>query len=419
MEKLLSLFKQPSRPKSKEKEEHSLVFEFVDESSANQPYVHNGELHHYLDFLEKVTTSVFSDETFAHNENRQQSIGRTLSLLFNLPSRGKVLDVGWGANKFVVQGIAQTGGEVSLIDCYSVDSEADALSGIHPPKKVEDVDGVFSRYVGDFGQISTHDSELTREKFGSILFNGSWVAHGNNWTVMETLSGQYTLPDNNGAISYASQEYRDFIDQQLDHLLAEGKQHLSDNGVMILASSRYAFHGAGYSYLSLPEEKLQFFDVIRRVKKMGAKKITVIGVSNEGMEKVYQENVGTEDKIKSRIMQIVFKLFVGGIRGPRYELKINGRKMSYSEREAYFSDEANVNKLLEESPDVAALIQAELESANSRGKAVLERLTGGVTALMRPDSSPSQQINVQQVISELKDTFPQQIARIDAIAVEF
>ncbi len=419
MEKFLSLFKQPSRPKSKEKEEHSLVFEFVDESSANQPYVQNGELHHYLDFFGKVSTSVFSDETFAHNENRQQSIGRTLSLLFNLPSRGKVLDVGWGANKFVAQGIAQTGGEVSLIDCYSADSEADALSGIHPPKKVEDVDGVFTRYVGDFGQISAHDSELTREKFGSIIFNGSWVAHGNNWTVMETLSGQYTLPDDNGAISYASQEYRDFIDQQLDHLLAEGKQHLSDNGVMILASSRYAFHGAGYSYLSLPEEKLQFLDVMRRVKKMGAKRITVIGVSNEGMEKMFHENISSKDKIKSRIMQIVHRFFVGGFRGPKYELKIDGKKMSYSERESYFSDETNVEKLLEEHSDIATLIQAELETVTARGKAILERLTGGVAALMGPDLDSSQTRDAQLVNQEIGDIFPDNIARIDAIAIEF
>lgn len=414
------LKRNPDRKTTKEKEAVPLLFEFVDESSADQPYVQNGELHHFLDFFDSISMSVLSEEGFAHDEEKQRLVGKTLSRSFNLPMRGEVLDVGWGANKFVAQGIQQTGGEVSLLDFNSSALGSDESSFTPSPSRVSFVDDTFPRYVGDFGRMSARDSELARAKFGTIIFNGSWVACGNNWTIMEILSGQYHQQHKDvGVVSYSSPEYQVFLDQQLDHLLTEGKQHLSDNGVMILASSRYAFHGAGYSYLSLPEEKLQFLDVIRRVKKMGAKKITIIGVSNEGMKKMFQENVGTEDKIKSRIMQIVFKLFVGGIRGPRYELKINGRQMNYSEREAYFSDKSNVNKLLEESPDVANLIQTELETATSRGKAVLERLTGGVAALMHSDSSSSQQIDVQKIVRELKDTFPQQIARIDAIAVEF
>ncbi len=420
MEKLFQLLRRPPLKKSKEKEEHSLEFEFIDETSADQPYVQNGELHHFLDFFNKSTDSVFSGEGYAHNEEKQRQVGRVISWLFNLSKRGEILDVGWGANKYVAQGIKEKRGNVSLLDYYDpgiTDGEGDLV--VKPITRNGQVDN-FPRYVGDFGQISAEGSELADKKFGAIIFNGSWTAFGNNWTIMETLSSQYVDTNNyGGRVTYSTPQYQDYISLQLDRILAEGKKHLTDDGVMFFSSSRYAFHGVGYSFLSLPEEKIQLLDLIRRVKKLGAKKITILGVSNEGMEKMFQENVGTEDRIKSRIMQIVFKFFVGGIRGPKYELKINDRKMSYSERVTHFSDEANVNKLLEESPKVAALIQAELERANSRGKEVLKRLTGGVAALMCPDSSLSQQTNVQQVISELKDVFPQQIARIDAIAIEF
>jgi|GEM_PF-7114296 len=420
MEKLLLWLKQPSRPKPKEKEERSLKFEFVDETSADQPYVQNGELHHFLDFFDSISMSVLSAEGFARDEEKQKMVGRTLSRLFKLPDRGQVLDVGWGANKFVANGIRQMGGKVSLLDYNSSGIDSNSTSITPSPSRVGLVDDTFPRYIGDFGQISARDSELSKAKFGTIIFNGSWVACGNNWTVMEILSGQYHHQHKDaGVVSYASPEYQVFLDQQLDHLLAEGKQHLSDDGVMILASSRYAFHGAGYSYLSLPEEKLQFLDVIRRVKKMGAKKITVVGVSNEGMEKMFQENVSAEEKIKSRIMQIVHRFFVGGFRGPKYRLKIDGRKMDYSEREAYFSDEKNVEKLLEEHPDMAALIQAELERVTVKGRDVIERLTGGVASLISSDLDPFQSRLAKLIIDDIGDTFLQHIARIDAIAIEF
>ncbi len=66
-----------------------------------------------------------------------------------------------------------------------------------------------------------------------------------------------------------------------------------------VVSSRYAFHGAGFNYQNLPEEKLNFAELYTRLKALGAKKFYFVGLSQEGFSQLVTLSTSTVEQMKA------------------------------------------------------------------------------------------------------------------------
>lgn len=400
---------------------------FIDQTSQFQPYVKHGELNRFLDFRGLSGSGMIpaSEEGFSHNEDRQRFVGDTLAKLFSFQNRGKeLLEVGYGTNHFVAESIAKAAKTpVCLLDyIVGYDEIPSQTRQYNPPKKIAPLTQELPRYVGDMAGIDIPGSALKNHSFAGILYNGSWVSSGNNWTVMETEEGKYakvlgTQPDWN------SPEFRQYRDRQVDTLLQVSKNHLSPNGVLFIASSRYAYHGAGYDFSKLPDEKIEFLDVIRRLKHMGAKKITVIGLGSTELLRMYRRNLENPEFKNIRTRVAFENLFIKDVfkQNTRYELSDkNGVPIPNDELKRIASTPEQLNHMIAHSPAIHDKVQEELHAQQAHGQSILNQLMGGLESL--PQSIQYSTVDpetITRIKNDLHGFIDSKIGRIDAIAAEF
>lgn len=390
---------------------------FVNETNPLNPYTRHGELNRFFDFSgdNAVSLAPASGEGFHHDEARQREVGEAFSRIFSLGSRGAVLEVGPGTNTFIAEGVSSSAHvPISLLD--SKDGTPGTVTGGNSTNGMRN-------YGGSISDISSPSSDLRDERFGTIMFNGSWVAGGYNFTVKDNLSLEYQQRNQVPVLNPNSSEYQNFQNEQIDKILQSTKEHLTDNGVLIFSSARYAFHGAGYSFTLLPVEKLEFLDIIARAQNLGAKKVTVVGVSTEGIEQMLQANLTETEMQAIREEQVSRKFFIGKsiTRGPEYTLaKKDGTKLTFEELQVFCKDPDKRAALLKNSPDFAKLISERLQEYEQAGKEVIRQLTGGVDALPNsadyPTLTPDE---IRTVKHQTNGVIPRDIARIDAIGIEF
>ncbi len=255
---------------------------FIDEHSPLHPYVQHGEIERFPDLRRSPSNSSYSREGYVFNEDRQRFVGRTITDLFAFKSRGvTVLEVGHGLNYYIAEGIQQRSGlQVLLLD---TPGNAKILElNILPPKRLGYIWPGLLSYEGDVKDIDDDESDLKNHRFVSILFNGSWDSSENNATVHVIMNTQYYKQS--GDDDFGSKEYIRFVHHYKDNLFKLLKSHLTQDGILYIASSRYAFRGGGYPFGKLSEEKNEFIDIIKRVAKLGSKKITIIGISRDGLK---------------------------------------------------------------------------------------------------------------------------------------
>ncbi|MDO8429705.1 MAG: hypothetical protein Q7S88_03685 [Candidatus Daviesbacteria bacterium] len=222
----------------------------------------------------------FSSEGFAENPEKQTELARFLIDRFKLASRGIFLDVGFGANIHIANTFAASG-----VDSFAIDQQQgkyDSDEGIwHSPRVVTTNKQGVTILNGDIADINKGDSALRDKNFGTILFNGSWDASGNNWTVGgEVAEAKY---HNKGDKTISSAE---FVDRERSQVLKQCTSRLKPGGAVGFVSARYAFHGSGFSFNLLPEEKLVFLDLYTRLTKLGAKRVCLVGVTQKGFDEM-------------------------------------------------------------------------------------------------------------------------------------
>lgn len=420
-------FDASKKPKETDLTKPELIF--IDQSSPFQPYVKHGELEKFWDFSELSSFGAMvptSDEGFAHNDDRQHFVGETLAKLFSFQKRGKeLLEVGYGVNPFIAEGITKKNSvPVCLLDFNNVESNElhPDVSRQNPPRKVASQAKNLPRFVGDMTDIDEPASALKNHVFGGIFYNGSWVAGGNNWTVMQIMEGRYhtiigTQPD------WDSPEYRQYKNNQLNDLLQTSINHLTPKGVLYIGSSRYAYHGTGYSFDKLPEEKVEFLDVIRRLKHMGAKKLTVIGISSDELDRMYLRNIEDPEYQHMRTKNVFEHLFLTNpLRGSaRYRLRDKDDiPIPSIQLEHIASSPEQLESMLSTSSAINDIVQKELKKQQEHGASLVNQLTGGLESL--PSSIQFSAVtpeDIERVQKELKGFFDPHIGRIDAVAAEF
>ena len=216
--------------------------------------------------------SVFSTEGFAENSEKQTELANFLIGRFGVKQRGALLDVGFGTNLHVAKTFVSKGIKASAIDSIKNDKKNPAVTGVEI-------------VTGDISDISGPSSKLRSNKFGLILFNGSWISGGNNFTVGgEVMEAKYH------ELKSKSQSCVQFIDEERDRIVGACKDHLTSVGLIGVISSRYAYHGAGWNFDKLPEEKLSFVDLYERFMRLGAKKIYLVGLSQKGFDELLNES---------------------------------------------------------------------------------------------------------------------------------
>lgn len=405
-----------------EQEPKSPEIVFIDEQSPLQPFIIHGELDRPLDMYEMAFGgSQFSQEGYSEVAERQMELGRNITHVLNIQPGSEALDVGWGTNKYIALGLKEQGVNTTLLDLFAggpVNSRDKKT-----PIPLEPVDGILPSYDGDMALISDPESALKDIKFDAILFNGSWSSSGNNWTVEELTSLEWGAKQKTMVPNYNSPDYTRYQQLKYMKILQNARDHLKPGGVLYLGSSRYAHHGGGYAFNTLPAEKAHFLDVIAKAKKLGAKKITIIGVSSPKLKDILQKNL-TEPETKNLAEEMAFtKLFIiapmfgqGG-----YELKNNkGQKASYDEAKAIINDPVKRKYLLQHYPQVAEKIRDMIERFHQNGKSVIDKLTQGIKALGDPSApfgpKPEEAVLLEQ---ELGNLISPQIGRVDAIAIQF
>ncbi len=257
-----------------------LTFSVIDEYSSPNPL---SDRTRPTGLISSLSGSEYSgNDGFAENTDKQTELALFLIRELGLERKGPFLDVGFGTNVHIANAFAGAGITSYVVD--RIDHSRNLQSPGNPLKtKAKGV----SVLVGD----ATEVDKLCRHKFGTILFNGSWIAGGNNWTVNLIGESKYhgQLQEARGIsrtqlpVSIITNK-AEFIDKEKDSILSSCGRALAANGILGIVSSRYSHHGAGFTYSQLPEEKLYFIDLFERFTRLGAKRIYLFGLSQNGFD---------------------------------------------------------------------------------------------------------------------------------------
>ncbi|HBO11058.1 TPA: hypothetical protein DD448_03900 [Candidatus Collierbacteria bacterium] len=221
----------------------------------------------------------YSGEGFAENEDKQKELAVFIFSRFLQGKEGAFLDAGFGSNIHVANTMAEKGVESFALDQLAGHAGADKIW--NAPTVVETNAEKVKICQGDIARIDEVGSILHDKRFGLVLFNGSWNSTGNNWTVSgEVMEARFHNQKNKRT------SMNRYMSEQKDFILSNCVKRLSPKGVVGIVSPRYAFHGGGYNFNSLPEEKMVFFDAMERLSRLKAKKFYMVGLSREGVRKV-------------------------------------------------------------------------------------------------------------------------------------
>lgn len=264
------------------KERQPTHIEIINEHTANNPL---SDISKNLDLSAHFGVLPFSTEGFAEKPRKQEELARFFINKFGLRQKGALLDVGFGANIHIANTFADEGIDACAIDEQQHDFKDDE-SLWHAPRIVRKNEKAVEILSGDIADLGEEKSQLKDRSFGLILFNGSWEAGGNNWTVAgEVMEAKYHNVTNKDKTA------AEFMDEEKDAILQACRKQLVRNGLIGIVSSRYAFHGAGYGYSQLSDEKLCFIDLYDRFQQLGAKKIYLFGVSQEGFDQMLARSI--------------------------------------------------------------------------------------------------------------------------------
>ena len=282
----------------------------------------NIDLYAKTDLTKEAALSL---EGFASNETQQVKLARYILNRFTVSQKGSLLEVGFGTNTLIMETFARSG-----IPTFGIDGRENlkwiALYGSGSmefnteqfwdiPKQVDEYDGI-RIFSGDVALMGRTGSALRNRRFGLILFNGSWSSDGCNFSVMSNItdrvsaqkrrltkdrtrtleervdrlhprmSGDYTLRQ--ALLRQIDQERQQveetfqgekYINQGKDAVLEACRRRLVPGGLIGIVSSRYAYRGAGYYFEDLPEEKVEFIDLYTKFTKLGAQRISLVGIS--------------------------------------------------------------------------------------------------------------------------------------------
>lgn len=236
-----------------------------------------------------------SAEGFAHNPDGQGQLADFFITTLGLQTRGPLLDVGFGDNIHVANRFSSRGIPSFALDALTaqnhLDTDTSPWDNLWDPPKIIGINTSGVQIVtGNIAGLGLDTSDLRRQRFGSVLYNGSWDTGGDNYTV-----GGEMAQAKHANLGITEPLY-DYLDREKSMVLQASRDQLTDTGVIGVVSSRYAFHGGGSNYSQLSDEKLSFIDLFMKLKTLGAKKVTMIGLSQEGFDQLVETSVSQNEQ---------------------------------------------------------------------------------------------------------------------------
>lgn len=246
--------------------------------------------------LAEIGESPVSTEGYAHNAEKIEETVRRLANILQLKSAQRTLDVGYGSNLAVMETFHRLG-----LDSYGLDSQ-DAPKGrraesSYNPPKFNAVQNGIKKYWGTIEELLNPESELNGQKFDLFVFWGSWDSGGNNWAIgggemgwfravadLKKVYGPTTLEG--GTFNpYDNPEVNEQLARTKDKILEDCRASLNPNGGILIVSSRYAYHGAGFAIDQLPLEKRVNLRIAGKFADLGAREIYLFGLSKDEVQR--------------------------------------------------------------------------------------------------------------------------------------
>lgn len=230
-----------------------------------------------------------SPEGYSHNWGAIKRAVRQLSEIIGIPCGARTLDIGYGQNLTVAATLQGLG-----MSAYGLDSVNDvppSKKGTRPfflPPQFHRNHGGVQLYYGTIEELLHEDSQLKDTKFDLMTFWGSWESGGNNFTIggemgwfraVEELERAGTPFEIYGPLPLAKMR------ETREKVLRDCASALRSKGGILIVSSRYAGHGAGFSTDQLPYEKRINLMLAQSFATLGAQHIRFFGVSKEEVER--------------------------------------------------------------------------------------------------------------------------------------
>jgi hypothetical protein len=236
-----------------------------------------------------------STEGYHHNDELIKTTVKRLAEIIGLDKGQRTIDVGYGSNLSVAEAMGELG-----MDSYGLDSQDGWDKGRYksllyiPPHFIGSQNGV-EKYCGTVEDLLHPESELKDKTFDLFMFWGSWESGGYNFAIggeMGEARVREEQPELAEAMKYARsledathESLYDAMQENKDKILRDAKSLLNPDGGIMIVSSRYAGHGAGFTTDQLPREKRIMLRLAHAFADLGAQEVQLIGVSKSEVGK--------------------------------------------------------------------------------------------------------------------------------------
>ena len=233
-----------------------------------------------------------STEGFFHDDERIATATEKLAGLLGGVRGKNTLDVGYGANLAVSAGLRHLGATTFGLDSQ-ISWQYNSEHAEEPPFFAAERDGL-KTFGGSIEDLLHPDSQLNGLRFGMVVMWGSFDSGGYNFAIGGGEMGEFRVrkdyPDLHRRLEM-SRSLDEPVHEELYRLMQGNKEKVLQNCASVLApqggilvvSSRYAYHGAGFSTDQLPAEKRFSLRNAEALSKIGASGIVLVGVSKESV----------------------------------------------------------------------------------------------------------------------------------------
>jgi len=228
-----------------------------------------------------------SREGYHHNEQLIKKTTKELAKIVDLKPGQKTIDVGYGSNLSVAEAMHELG-----MDAYCLDS-GDGLDIAKYPNRLfvppyfnVEENGV-KKYCGTIEDITHRESQLRNTKFDLITLWGSWESGGSYNFAIGGEQGEFRVMKENPnlVLKYPCEELYDLLQKNKEKIIKNCRTILNPMGGILVVSSRYAYHGGGFTTNELPAEKRLSLRLAQNLEENGSSEIYLIGLSKDEVGK--------------------------------------------------------------------------------------------------------------------------------------
>jgi hypothetical protein len=422
IERVLGLLRGKKPEEQRKSEFHNQNIEVVLVTREN-PYTHNPHITYEIG--RRINNWQFSaegtptgDHGYGHNPEAHHYIGKFLAEYFRLGKGARVLEIGPGQNENVAQGFADNGATIDLVDYNHGDGDTNTdIEKDNPPKRLKTSTENYNHYHGNFADALKPGSDLS-ELTGSLDFimtNGAFVSEGYNFTADHLIEAQYANQAHVSVLRSDDENYQEFNRAKITEVIDTAKRLLKPGGIFHISSSRFAFHGAGFTPEGLAREKVHFLRYINIALEMGAAQITIFGSSAEEAKEQAKFDFDSEEGRALQIQLALTEIFTGF--NSTMTFSIDNKRVGYDEIMNLVKDPDFIRDALN-NPKVAQRVKEEIQRSRETAERVTTQLSGGLESIVDiPKEITTDEF--QQIKTRLANIIPPSVGRIDSIAIKF